>query len=341
MAELFPEPSYGEATRRLGVVGTLVWDTIHRRGGLREPVREWGGIGYALEALSVVLPLSWEILPAIKVGRDLAEPAFQFLNQIPRVRNEPGVRVVPQPNNQVELHYGERGRRSERLRGGVPPWTWTELSPLAEECDALYVNFISGMEMELATAQALREGYQGPLYADLHSLFLGIGAHGDRVPRPLPHWWEWLRCFDAVQMNEDEFEMLGRARGDPWSLAAEVVGPEVKLIAVTLGEEGAAYVAGPGFDPNPFTWPALRSRLATPGTSVSGTVPPSGPLEDGDPTGCGDVWGATCFSTLLAGEGLEEAIASANRVARENVRHMGAQGLGRHLARRLGAQEDG
>ncbi len=38
--------------RTLGVVGTLVWDRIVDRDGLAEPVEEWGGIGYALAALS-------------------------------------------------------------------------------------------------------------------------------------------------------------------------------------------------------------------------------------------------------------------------------------------------
>jgi len=53
---------------------------------------------------------------------------------------------------------------------------------LVKRCDALYVNFISGHEMELDTARALRMGYRGPTYADLHSLFLAVGAAGLRVP---------------------------------------------------------------------------------------------------------------------------------------------------------------
>ena len=140
-----------------------------------------------------------------------------------------------------------------------------ELRPLAGMCDALYVNFISGYEMELETAQSPPCWIPGPIYADLHSLFLGIGRHGDRIPRPLPHWAEWITSFDAVQMNEDEFELLGRAHGDPWKLAADLVGTDVKLITVTLGSRGATYVAGAGFRSDPFTWAQLRGRLAAPG----------------------------------------------------------------------------
>lgn len=322
-------------TRRLGVLGTLVWDTIHRRGGRREPVEEWGGISYALSAASAALPEGWQIVPIIKVGKDLSEPALRFLRTVPRLRIETGVKVVPQPNNRVELHYHDEGRRTEKLSGGVPPWEWMELAPIVRECDALYVNFISGFELELDTARALRNGYEGPTYADLHSLFLGVGREGIRVPRTLPSWRQWLRSFDAVQMNEDEFDLLGRDVGDPWALAAEVVGPELKLVTVTLGSRGAGYVASPSLDPDPGTWPAQRERIAAPGTAKSGKVSGGCDPKDGDPTGSGDVWGATFFSRLLGGASLDEAMIDANRRGARNVSHMGARGLHHHLEGRL------
>jgi hypothetical protein len=325
----------GAGTRVLGVVGTLVWDTIRRRDVRSEAVEEWGGIGYSLEALSGLLPGEWEILPLVKVGSDLSEEAFRYLRSIPRVRVSPGVTVVPEPNNRVELRYSGEIRQAERLTGGVPPWSWTELRPLAGECDALYVNFISGFEMDLETAIALREGFPGPIYADLHSLFLGMGRQGDRIPRALPHWAEWLRCFDAVQMNEGEFELLGRAHGDSWRLAAELVGPELKLITVTLGSRGAAYVTASGLDPDPLTWAASRSRLAVPGPAVSGRVIGVDAGEGGDPTGCGDVWGSSCMAGLLGGMDLEGAMTRANIMAARNFHHRGARGLAMHLAGRI------
>ena len=92
---------------------------------------EWGGIGYALEALTVALPENWEILPLMKVGRDLSEEAFRFLRGLPRVLTEPGVAVVPTPNNRVEMRYSGQERLTERMTGGVPPWAWMScaLSP--------------------------------------------------------------------------------------------------------------------------------------------------------------------------------------------------------------------
>lgn len=326
--------------RRLGVIGTMVWDTIHDRDGMREPLEEWGGIGYAMEALAAALPETWEVVPIVKVGADLADEAIGFLSELPRVRADIGVQRVPEPNNRVELRYEDRHRRCERLTGGVRPWNWSELAPVVRQCDALYVNFISGYELELPTARALRAAFRGPTYADLHSLFLGIGSQGVRVLQPLVSWSEWLRSFDAVQMNEDEFDLLG-GRVDPWLLAADAVGPDLKLITVTLGARGAAYVAGPGFVPDPDRWPAVRDRLATPGHSRSGRVSSASGEVDGDPTGCGDVWGATFFARLLAGDALEAAMHTANGMAGRNVGHRGARGLRFHLKGQLMSDTEG
>lgn len=327
-----------DATRTLGVVGTLVWDRILDRDGRREPVEEWGGIGYALAGLRAALPSSWRVLPILKVGRDLAEDAFRFLHEIPGLETE-SVVVVEEPTNRVELRYQSEDRRCERLTGGVPPWTWPELAPLVDLCDAVYVNFISGFEMDLGTARALRAGYAGPLYADLHSLFLHMDKRGVRIPRLLEHWGEWFRCFDGVQMNEDEFELLGHASGDPWTLAAETLDGGLKLITVTLGPRGAAYVVAPDFQPDPLRWRQPPS-LAAAGAARSGLVALEGEARSGDPTGCGDVWGATLFARLLAGDDLERAMRFANARASRNVEHRGARGLVRHLVGELSYLED-
>ncbi len=312
------------------MLGTLVRDTIRLHGDRGPPVEEWGGVGYALEALAASMPARWRIVPILKVGRDLADSALRLLDGIPRVEAHRAVRIVPEPNNRVELRYRDEARRRERPTGGVPPWKWGELRPLAGPCDALYVNFVSGFEMGLETARTLREAFHGPIYADLHSLFLSVGRDGEREPRPLPRRDSWLRCFDAVQMNDDEFALLGREAGDPWRLAARAVGAELKLLAVTMGPRGAAYVAAPGlsFDLSTRSAPHAQA-LAAPPVRRTADVP-GGPRQ-GDVTGCGDVWGATFFARLLGGDRIERAAAAANSMAARNVGHRGARGLHLHL----------
>src|SRR2546428_13753581 len=88
---------------------------------------------------------------------------------------------------------------------------------MVADLDALYLNFISGYETDLPTAQLLRHSFRRFLYADLHSLFLGKEPDGTRVPRPLPQAPAWFGCFDYVQLNEEELAQLG---DDPLALAA-------------------------------------------------------------------------------------------------------------------------
>ncbi|HEU4629858.1 MAG TPA: carbohydrate kinase family protein [Gemmatimonadaceae bacterium] len=321
--------------RRLGVIGTVVWDVIYGRDARRTPVEEWGGITYALSALDAALPDAWEIVPLIKVGHDLAVEARRYFGTLRRMAPDAAPIEVPYPNNRVELRYFSSERRSEILSGGVPPWSWLGLKPLLEGLDALYVNLISGFELELETAQLIRRHFRGPIYCDLHSLLLAVQPDGLRTPRPLPNAADWFACFDLLQVNEDEMALMAP---DPLALAATALAAGVRSLVVTLGPRGAVYFAAPGFDGLAVD---ATGRATVPATVLADTL---GPVRTAlvpadavpataavDPTGCGDVWGATYFSRLLAGDNLADAMRAAHRAAARNVEHRGATGLASHL----------
>lgn len=319
---------------RIGIIGSLVWDVIYGRDPSAPPVEEWGGIAYALAGLDASLPPGWEIVPLIKVGRDLSGQAQELLRSMAHLA--PGARCVEvtAPNNRVVLHYQSSERRCERMSGGVPGWTWGELGPMVADLDALYLNFISGFELCLGTAQALRQGFRGPIYADLHSLFLGMQHDGMRVLRPLPNAPAWFGCFDFIQLNEDEMQQL---TPDPLVLAADALGAGVSLLSVTLGPKGVAYVAAPGFDAMADRRPGgqtIGSGQVTPASlnpTVRTALIPAPEVETLDPTGCGDVFGAVAFGRLLAGDRVEAALRHAAELAARNARFRGAGGLSRHL----------
>jgi hypothetical protein len=304
----------------------MVWDTIHARDVGREtPVEEWGGIAYALSAFEACGDPSWRLLPIIKVGADLSEPAHRFFRKLDTIDSLEGIRVVEQPNNRVELHYREAGRRCEHLRGGVPGWTAEELRPLVATCDAIYVNFIAGWELDWEAARSLRAAVDGPIYCDIHSLLLGVGPDGVRELRPLSRWQDWLACFDIVQTNEEELATLAGDQGDPLQLVAATLGLDTKAILVTLGPRGAAWLAMLGFWRNGAFGGDSDSQEQT---VVSGLVECERPvLEGGDPTGCGDVWGMTCCASILAGDSLEESMRRANVLATRNAAFHGATDL--------------
>ncbi len=308
-------------------MGSFVWDVIHGRDPRDAPVEEWGGITYALSALDAALSPDWEFVPVLKVGSDLADSARNFVAHLDRVAPDAAPIEVPYPNNRVVLHYQSDERRCEHLSGGVPKWHWLGLKPLLADLDALYINLISGFELDLETAQLIRQHFRGPIYCDLHSLLLAVQADGMRTLQPLPNAAAWMRCFDFVQVNEDEMSMMA---SDPFSLAAIALAEGVSSIAITLGSRGVVYFAAPGFDK---LSDLKRASLSAPQGAIRTALVPAKPTRhgSGDPTGCGDVWGATYFSRLLAGDKLDAAIDRALDAAARNVDHRGATGLADYL----------
>ncbi|MGH7676843.1 MAG: PfkB family carbohydrate kinase [Gemmatimonadaceae bacterium] len=318
---------------RLGVIGTFVWDVIHGRQPHSVPIQEWGGITYSLAGLDAALPEDWEVVPLMKIGSDLADRANQFLAGLRHAAPDAALVAVPYPNNRVELRYFSDERRTEVLTGGVPGWNWPALKPLVDSArlDAIYVNFLSGWELDLATAQELRRHFPGPIYADLHMLVMAVQADGLRVPRPLSNVREWCACFDLIQANEDEIHMLAP---DPMALAATAMHEGTQCLAVTMGPRGAVYFAAPHFT-RLADLDRHRGVAAAPGPVRTELIPAAPATAPVDPTGCGDVWGATYFSRLIAGDMLGDAIRAAHRAAARNVEHRGASGLADHLRGKL------
>lgn len=316
--------------RRLGVIGTLVWDVIYGCPPESERVEGWGGIAYALSALAAALPQSWEIVPIIKVGADVEPRADEFLATLHAIAPETALVVVPEPNNRSELRYYS-DERTEFLSGGTPGWTWTELeSRLRDQSlDALYVNFLSGWELDLATAERMRVQFRGPMYVDLHMLLWVADASGLRALQALPDAKAWYGCFDFVQVNEQEMAILAR---DPAALARDTFERGVLCTVVTLGARGAQYFAVP--DLSLARLSEARTRHITAEAAHAELV--ASPTVRGgpriDPTGCGDVWGATYFARLLAGDTPASAVATANDTAGQNAEYHGVSGLVEHLS---------
>jgi hypothetical protein len=301
---------------KLGILGSLVWDMIYGRDPAAPPVEEWGGIAYALGGFDAALPADWQMVPLIKVGTDLRDEAADLLRGLAHLVPNGRCVEVAVPNNRVTLRYDSAERRCERMSGGVPGWTWAELGPMVRDLDALYLNFVSGFELELGTAQALRQAFQGPIYADLHSLLLGLPQDGMRTLRPLHDPAAWLGCFDVVQMNEDEMSQFGP---DPMAVAAGAMAAGVRLLVVTLGQRGAVYFS------------SGSQNHWTAGGPIRTALVPAPPVDAIDPTGCGDVFGAALCAALLRGLPVEEAVTAANRLAARNASLRGATGLGRLL----------
>ena len=289
-----------------------MWDEIHAPRSAA-PVVGWGGIAYALSGLEAALADDWEIVPLIKVGADLATEAHVFLETLSRVAPDASLIAVPEANNRTELRYFSDEQRTEVLSGGVPGWEWEELERRVEAArlDALYVNFLSGWELDLAAATKLRAAFRGPIYCDLHMAAWAVQPSGLRELRPFADPGAWCRCFDYLQVNDDEMRMLAP---DAAAFGRLALGNGVRLAMVTLGRRGVRWY----------------------GAGREGVIPPV-EIREGpgvDPTGCGDVWGATMCARLLAGDAPEPAMREANRLAAQNAAFRGTSGLAAWLRSR-------
>jgi sugar/nucleoside kinase (ribokinase family) len=310
--------------RRLGIIGTFVWDTVWtlEDQAAGRAFESWGGVTFSISSAAATRPEGWEVVPIAHVGADLIDRVHEYLDTLDGVESRDGIVAVDHPNNRVELVYTDAASRGETMRGGVPGWTWDELAPHLEGLDALYINFLSGWEVDLRTARMIRRHFPGFVYADLHSLFLGPPLpDGPRQPRTLPRWGEWLGSFHAVQVNDDEHELLMARRLAPGTYPDGVLAYGPRAAFVTHGERGASFAS--------HVWPLERGA----GNLVveMGCVPAPTPVAGGDPTGCGDVWGAAVFCGLLAGLPARQAVERANAVAAAKLRHRGGSGLFEHL----------
>ena len=302
--------------REVGVIGTVVEDTIDRPG--EATVRDMGGAYHSVIAMSVFLPDGTVAVPVAAVGEDAIARVREDWGRLPRISLE-GLRPVPAINNKVHLEYESEGERDETLIGGVPPLTWPELEPWAGRVSAWCWNFISGHEVERETFEKVKLRAAGPLHLDVHNLCYGPPRAGQpRAHRPPEDWEGWVRGATWVQVNEIEAGLLDDGRpvplpqGREGALAKRVHALGAEGLLITRGARGATWLPSRG---RAFDAPAGREVAI-------------------DPTGCGDVFGAAWVALRVArGMDPEAAVLGAVRAAGAAATVSGAAGLAAALER--------
>jgi len=298
---------------RLAIVGTFVSDRIRPWRG--QPFSDLGGLIYTLLPLAALRPPDWELMPVAHVGADLWSRLRRELQILPGVGLD-GLRKVAEPNNRVTLSYRSARDRDERLEGGVPA-LGTDAIRIAAAADFILLNYVSGYELDAACWRRLRRG-AAPIYADLHSLFLGRSRSGLRYLRRPPAWRDRLRGLTHVQLNEVEAACLLGAKPPLRSaelarLRRAAIRQAVQTLIVTQGERGAWFAPAP---------PARPAAVA----AVGG--------RGREPTGCGDAFAAGFVAALLHGLGPRQALDAAVRCAGIKAQRRGTRGLYAAVRRR-------
>jgi sugar/nucleoside kinase (ribokinase family) len=129
---------------------------------------------------------------------------------------------------------------------------------------------------------------------------------------------------------------MGLMADDAMALAAIAMNAGVRTLVVTLSARGAVYFATPGFNRLVDLQRDARVDVAFGTVRTALLQATAVDVKEGDPTGCGDVFGATYFSRLLCGDNFTDALQLALRAAARNYAHRGATHLAFHLRGELG-----
>jgi len=264
-------------------------------------VESYGGLLYSVLPLAYIAPSGTVCSPICNVGQDVERTVLELLEGRPSLCLD-GVRVVPEQNTHCMIRYDRAGDKEETLLGGVPPLTFERFMPFLG-CDAVCINFISGLELSLDTLKRVRRSTNALMATDVHSLTLGMDARRRRFFRVPDRWEEWLAQMDIVQMNEREAGLLAGTEsiddGVLLAFSEHVLSLGPSIVVVTLGERGsiAAYVDGDVC--------FLRSPSRAPGPVL-------------DQTGCGDAFLSGFIVAYLCTQDLAQSSHFANRVAGAN-----------------------
>ena len=284
---------------RIAFAGTVNRDTIFTAGN--ERIESYGGLLYSVLPLAYIAPPEAMCFPICNVGQDVAETVLGLLEGRPLVRLD-GVRIVREQNTHCVIRYDREGSKEETLLGGVPPLTFERFEPFLR-CDAVCINFISGVELSLDTLKRVRGSTNALMAMDVHSLTLGMDAQRRRFLRVPDRWEEWLAQVDIVQMNEREAGLLaGSELTDDRRLrafGARVLALGPLMVLITLGERGS--ITAYADDRVRF----LPSPSRAPGPVL-------------DQTGCGDAFLAGFIVEYLRSRDPAQASKFANRVAGAN-----------------------
>lgn len=251
------------------VIGHSVLDHISSGENFRfQP----GGIFYTALALSTLKKEDDVFDLCTGIEKDALvhfEPAFKHFS----VRHCPSVERIPRVHLTI-FADAERCERFENLdtKLEIP---FSELNSY----DAIFINMISGFDINLEDLIKIREVFKGIIYFDVHSLSRGLGSGMVRELRTIPGFINWAARLNIIQANENEVLTLS-TKTDVQETAEELLHAGLDTLIVTKGEKGADLYYLENGELQILFEPALK-------TDVINKV------------GCGDVFGAYYFYNFL------------------------------------------
>lgn len=281
---------------RIGLIGNIVADEITMLDG--SMTKSWGGAFYSIAIFEKLLNAEEKVIPLTPIGYDVWDELQADLSKLAKIDSS-ALYKSENKNNKVYLKYLDSIEREERAEDILPPIEVEKFDQVMDT-DALLFSFISGFEIRLETLQEVRKTYKGKMLMDLHSLTLGVDDQGYRYKRVLKDWKKWVSCFDCVQMNQVEADMLIEYEDsltDYEELAKYLLLNGIEVVNITLGEKGSLVALLEG------------DKI------LLEQIDPANGIEAVDPTGCGDAYFAAFGLEYIRGSHPIAAAKNANNIA--------------------------
>ena len=281
---------------KFGLIGNIVVDEITMLDG--SITKSWGGAYYNIAIFEKLLKANEILMPLTPIGYDVWDKAINDLSKLKRV-DLSALCKSEHRNNKIYLKYLDSDEREERADDILPPIEAERFQSVLDS-DALLFNFISGFDVTLDTLLEVRKKFGGKMFMDLHSLSLGIDEKGYRYKRIPQNWKSWVACFDCIQMNQVEADLLIEYENEIRShkeLAEYLLSSGAEVVNITLGENGSflAYFEDDKIELRHLN--AEKDAVAV------------------DPTGCGDAYLTAFGLEYIRGSHPLAAAKNANKIA--------------------------
>ncbi|MDP3148849.1 MAG: carbohydrate kinase family protein [Ignavibacteria bacterium] len=190
----------------------------------------------------------------------------------------------------IHLNVFEKKERHERYENITDKLT-VPFEAL-NKFDGIFINMITGFDINVEDVQQIRKNYNGPIYIDIHSLARGIDDNYRRDFRKIPEVEEWISSVDIVQANDHELFTLSEKKTEK-EIAEELLHIGAKIILVTKSARGASVYTMKNGEVFSLSIPRIQ-------------------IETKNKVGCGDVFGAAFFSSYIKDKNIEKAFTIAN-----------------------------
>ena len=270
---------------RMLVIGHTVEDHFYLNG---EDIIKPGGIFYAALALKNFIDAG----DSVSLNTFVQKENFNLFADVYEGLGKDYLKFVERiPKVYLTLHdFKERGETYESISQNLD----IEVKNL-NSFDGILINMITGFDITLNQLKEIRQGYNGLIFMDVHTLSRGLDENLKRNFRPIPNVEQWISSVDILQANVNELKTLCN-RTNENDAAEEILRHGAKIFILTKGEIGAGVYT--------LNNNEIISIFKSPDK-----------IENKNMIGCGDVFGAVFFYTYIKTRDLHKSLELANTAA--------------------------